>query len=829
MHAAAVAGGPLAGAAGTATGVAYGAFKYNRMNYLYDQAQRFTRYTQGYSFAIEQTAQYREDIHDMTDLTVSKQDLFHCLGVIFVVITFQLIMAGRLGVHGPIMPGWLLGLHYGNACISCMYLLLSMWLALHASARAKAGSVTMLTRSVRLPIPTPQQLDKAREVGNSFEKVRMTDMFRIPFVIPAPKEVVVTDSTEAAETEKGKSKGASAGKPSAKKIRASDRRMPKWFQDEGSELYSGTPGAGATALPEHFDLYRGLQEEWWAHDVYARIALLYFFSHWLQACGLYTQCHAFGELRAIWVAWAASIVFTAAHYCILKVDICSEPQGRPYHAPVEKIAPFITMICCLGMSFEYSIIEPSSGMKTIIYVLAWICYGIQLAWAIRLYDLAEPRQQPEPEDLPGLAWWPKEWFLPPSFCHALYLVGAPKKLQPGQTCLTQEMKMSRGAAPNAAVLQQPRGSQPQLFPWKIFRGALFVMLSVWFLMIIGRVAEQLNGERYFLKQEGRMMRWPSHMQPWMTPWTRLGSRNEWAHTGGSDRRLHELQEEEELRRKVAGTAERLLEILAGMPDALEGEKETPPSALLQRAQVGWPVLPEPQLLACDGAGSVAALTRAHSGASLRLPASSSSSSGTAGAENETLAEHFQLKGLDGLGELLGASWGEAGLLLTTAAGSLAECAGTPKQGKWSCTEVAKLPAAAGLSWAVAARKGNGRLRAALVCEDEDGLALFDAADDGQWLPAGEVQLPFTSKAVASFSMQAAGKSVLISSTDGRVVELALEDSEGTQPGRRSAAKEDFALEWRAACSLEAGRMAHLATGYEGEASLRPLLFTSALA
>ena len=31
---------------------------------------------------------------------------------------------------------------------------------------------------------------------------------------------------------------------------------------------------------------------------------------------------------------------------------------------------------------------------------------------------------------------------------------------------------------------------------------------------------EVNGERQLLKQEGRVERWPSHMQPWMPPWTR---------------------------------------------------------------------------------------------------------------------------------------------------------------------------------------------------------------------------------------------------------------------------------------------------------------------
>merc|ERR1719203_1766909 len=169
-------GAAVAAAAYTAASTAFG---YNRKNYQYDEgARRFGRFCTGFNMAQAQTKMYRDDIKDLTQLTVTKQDTYHTIGTIFFVLNFQLIMAGRLGVHGPSPPGWLLGLYWTNICSALMFLVTFTWMAMHASARATAGSAFLRTRHARLPIPSPQQLDEARTTGNSFEKQRIADMFR---------------------------------------------------------------------------------------------------------------------------------------------------------------------------------------------------------------------------------------------------------------------------------------------------------------------------------------------------------------------------------------------------------------------------------------------------------------------------------------------------------------------------------------------------------------------------------------------------------------------------------------------------------------------------
>mmetsp|Transcript_72877 Transcript_72877/g.202154 ORF Transcript_72877/g.202154 Transcript_72877/m.202154 type:complete len:825 (+) Transcript_72877:121-2595(+) len=805
----------IAGAAGSAAAVAWGAYKYNRMNYIYDIGLRYQRYTAGYSMACEQATMYREDIRDLTAMTVSKQDLYHIVGVIFYVITFQLIMAGRLGVHGPVPPGWLLGIHYTCSCLSMMYLTLSTWLAMHASARATSGAAHMLTRSVRLPIPTPRQLDKARKFGNSFESSRLEDMFRVPFVMPAPK---AANSFEAAGSSKtGKQSASSTGGTQFQ------RRQPKWYSDEADELYAGSKGASPT-VPEHFELYRGLQQEWWAHDIYARIALLYFMSSWLHGAAFYIQCHCFGELRAIWPAWSCTFVFVAAQYCILKVDIISEAcKHRPYSFPVENIAPLTPLLTVLGMSFEYSIIPPSDGMKVLIYLIAWLCYIIHFLWALRMFDIATPESiLVEKQDLPGQPWWPAEWWLPTAFQDALYLMAPPKVVDEDQTCLQQEMRAANGAVKNLparAPQKKARESMPGLYAYKLFRGATFAMVFMWIFIIFGRIVEQIHGERMLLKQEGRMERWPSHMQPWIAPWTRSGNRDEWAHTGGSDRRLREFQTAANEKQHVAAVAQKLSFVLSAVSEALDAEfvpsRTTAPavSTPFRQAKVDWPTQLQPTILACGGNGFVAALSHdTPTGATLRV----SHAQRTHGLGFEAPASPFSMRGLEGLGRILGASWGGGGLLVATADGALAECIDMPSASKdaaWHCAEVGgRLPTGGSALQRVAAARSprTGRLRAAVVFEEDETITFFEQAEHNsdEWEPAGDMAAP--PAALLSMSMSPDVDELLLMAKDGVVFRWPLDGAARAVAAAPKATVTTSDLTWRSACGLGGGRLAHLA-------------------
>jgi hypothetical protein len=69
---------------------------------------------------------------------------------------------------------------YITMCSGFLLLLLSAWLAMHASVACQSFTVRMLTQFLRLPIPTQSQLDAACPSGTDFEGYSARDGFRAP-------------------------------------------------------------------------------------------------------------------------------------------------------------------------------------------------------------------------------------------------------------------------------------------------------------------------------------------------------------------------------------------------------------------------------------------------------------------------------------------------------------------------------------------------------------------------------------------------------------------------------------------------------------------------
>jgi len=768
------AGGVAAGAAALASST----FKYNRANYQYDEGgRRFARYTTGFNMAQAQTKMYREDIEDLTKMTVTKQDTYHTIGTIFFVLNFQLIMAGRLGVHGPSPPGWLLGLYWTNICIALMFLVIFTWMAMHASARAQAGAAFLRTRVIRLPIPSPKQLDQARTTGNRFEKQRVGEMFRVPLVMPPAADMHAVKSED------------------------DERRIPRWYQeDEVKELHGGEGGplASETINPEHFELHRGLQEEWWGYDVYARLGVFFFMTHWLSSASLYSMCHIFTELRCIWPAWTVTAVFVASQYGILELDIINPGEGMK----VEKYVPLVPFFALAGMTVDYSVITPSRGAAGFVYLMAIIGYCLQLAWAFRLYQLAKPCEpQKDVEEQPGKPWTPKEWRIPQAFKEMVYVVSAPKKNADTQKCLTHELKAGKAQQQTRAAPKVAQGGESANHAWKLFRGGCISAIAMWILIICGRIFEAANGERQLLKQEGRVERWPSHIQPWMPPWSRKGIRNEWCHAGGCDRRLSQEQAD------VSQMAQKLISVLNPLADAFEAHGAPQHFAKVDTplpADLAWPLDFHPEHLAAREDNLVAALTRNRRGALLKVMDSA--------ASRFAEPEPFELHGIDAFGDVSGCSLTHNGLVVTTHTGILAECAGLPVQGVWRCSQLGpKLPTfGSSLKAAVASRIAGTKLfRAAIALAEEATLLILEADEhSGSWLPAGEVRVPAMGDQM-HLSLSPAADAVYVSSGNGEVLKWAFGSPEPIQqvPAWHSGPH----ARWHSSCPFGGNHLVQLGT------------------
>jgi hypothetical protein len=806
-------------------------FSYNRANFMMDAGMRWARYMAGYSYAQDQVAMYREDVDMLSDITISKMDNIHAVSGLMMVIVIQLIMAGRLGVHGPAPPTWLMGLYWCNCALMCMWLMLAAWMAIHGGARAQAGATYLKTRSVRLPIPTPKQLDKARIYGNHWERQRVWDVFRVPFATPAPVDGKVDhrfeqddgDSDGSFDKDKvGKKKRKTAGP-------ITDFRTPAWVNEEIRELHGGSGGAPVTksTTPEHFELFRGLQHEWYQFETYARVSIFFAFTHWMSAASMYIMSHCFIELRANWPAYSCTAVLVSAHYCLNSLDINALPRGKTgFNLPMEFVVPFPPLVCVVCMGIDYSVLEEwRSGWVVFIWVCSFICYIVYLLWALRMYDLCCPATALEPmQESAGKPWWPEGWSLPLAFQHTLYLVAPPKYLEPGESCLWQEMKAGRGShnqnVPNSKQREIPITNNAA---WRVCQGGNLVTIFIWSFIILARfydmvwVTPEGGDMRYMLKQEGRVMRWPSHMQPWMSPWTRLGSRSEFCHTGGCDRRLGEVQSRN--RYQMANVAENLLPTLQRISDVLQQEQVSTAAALQPQANLAVPVLKfpdssthtswtvgsRPEILSCSHSGSMATVARdQRSGAFMPF----------AGDKLESAPQRFFFRGIDHLGEVLGSHWGEDAMLLTMKSGHLAECAGLPSAGAWLCEEMgSRLPlGGASLRNAVVARVPGGKklFRAAVVYDGDATVTLLETdGDSGIWIPTGEAVLPSFLQKIPSFSMTLDADELVLMAENGGVLKWAMTEpqpEEVASPFRKDTAQH---MVWQTACLLNNNRLARL--------------------
>jgi hypothetical protein len=536
-------------------------------------------------------------------------------------------------------------------------------------------------------------------------------------------------------------------------------------------------------------------------------------------------------------------------------------------------------------------------LKAFIYVIAWILLLIHVAWAFRMYDLATPVMHSERRDVATQPWWPAEWWVPTAFQHVLYLVAPPKHVEKGQTCLQQEMRCAFNAADLTKYHSkgQARETLPGLWPWKIFRGGLFAMLAVWIMIVFGRLVETFNGERKLLRQEGRVERFPSHMQPWMPPWTREAMRDEWAHTGGSDRRMHgdwtltdnlpklgtkrrltENMPKENKEELIKYVAQRLSTALNAVSETLDHEVATaeheqrgdgelrsstntaPLLGPLRQAVIDWPAelseLPPnaaefAEHLACSAGGVLATIASdAQTGATIQLKQATDSATSPSAAVPPA---QFSLRGLTGFGNIIGASWGAQGLLLATTSGNIAEC-GDQSLGvagsAWHCASVGAMLPTGGSTHrlaAVARIPGTENLRAAVVFEGDDSLVLYelsrqdDTFEGRFWESIGEARLPPSSAGIASLSLSAAAHELLISTKDGMVIRWPLHgvpDSTSTSMFPIAAPELVAAprvgpstsdLEWRAACSLDGGSLAYLASSSRSGNGKLPAIFVSA--
>eukprot|EP00928_Gymnodinium_smaydae_P067749 TRINITY_DN5075_c1_g2_i1.p1 TRINITY_DN5075_c1_g2~~TRINITY_DN5075_c1_g2_i1.p1 ORF type:complete len:916 (-),score=184.39 TRINITY_DN5075_c1_g2_i1:214-2961(-) len=491
--------GYAVGAAGSAVGVGFGLFNYNRGNFKFDQKLHFARFQAGQNYAIAQVKQYREDLVDLSTLTSNRMDQFHSVAAMALTILTALFCPGRLGLHTPAPPGWLMGLFMVNLGGCYLWLGLTMWLAMHASMRADTAATHMLTRFTRLPIPNTKMIDRARKFMANYEEISLREVLRFPFLQSHPSRGPDNkgDNVEGTEID-----------PDALRRMRHGYDVPAWYCKEKKvdqklqEMESMMPYKTKGNVPEHFEAYREIQNEWWPYDVYARISIFLAHMHLFHAWTYQQIGHGFQETRALWAVGTVVFPLSALQQMLLILDVV------PKHGelPLEKLGPCAQLFAYLACYIDY-MRWFSTEAQWIGFLLVYAAYIIHIVYTVQLLRLCQPSydKAPQPNDAAGAAWWPGTWTLPAAFSHAVWLVAPPRELEPGQTDLAGEMReagkhsgpeyMSQAKLVDAEKRQDvhkalgPRGESPA---WRNVQVGLLALLVAWIWSTVGFTVEVIT-------------------------------------------------------------------------------------------------------------------------------------------------------------------------------------------------------------------------------------------------------------------------------------------------------------------------------------------------
>lgn len=408
-------------------------FNYNRGNFRYDSQLRFERFQSQREYAIQQTNQYRNDIRKLTELTVKKMSSYHMTGCLIIAVNIALFCAGRLGLHGASPPGWIMGLFLTNNAASLGFLATAVWLALHASQRASAASTHLLTRKVRVPVPTKKQLDMTRKLSSDFEQQKWSDIFRFPYLMKGGDTVpdLEVDDLRTNQGSRRRSSSAPAG-------RRAEKGGPAWYREEwDQDKRLKNSDAGIHQVPEHFKLYAEVQKEWYQQECWARVCLFYGVLHFLHALAYYGLGHIFVELRSVWTALVTSGMLMVGHALLMSFDIRPHMKFNEMLPNFEYIGSLAIIPAFIAMSLEFRVTFDATAVN-MGWILILLAYFMQIVYVLRLLEVVGPDRNYSVTETIGGAWWPRAWQFPSAFQHVMFLVAPPDHLKPGQVDLLRE-------------------------------------------------------------------------------------------------------------------------------------------------------------------------------------------------------------------------------------------------------------------------------------------------------------------------------------------------------------------------------------------------------
>ncbi|KAF4652408.1 pumilio domain member 4 [Perkinsus chesapeaki] len=270
-------------------------FSYNRENWKFNNELRQKNLYQQQKMRVRQVDLYREDLHDLFGLTIGKMDNYAAVSTILLVWCIEMFYKGRIPSPTQNFLFWAYAISLGstgkgwNLGTSIVFLLFSLWFALHASVNAQVFSVRALTQWLRLPVPSAQEIADAASRLKDYEASGVVSMLRVPIVF--------------------------------EQARKYGHDLPKDLRTQPSSLANkNRPNRGVADLTTdwevflaHFNLFNMMHKKWQCHEAFARVCMCWGTNQLLTAMSYFSFAYYGVFFNNPWASYAYAICcFTAA-------------------------------------------------------------------------------------------------------------------------------------------------------------------------------------------------------------------------------------------------------------------------------------------------------------------------------------------------------------------------------------------------------------------------------------------------------------------------------------------------------------------------------------
>jgi len=329
-----------------------GLFMYNRDNYMWNRKMQQLKLYHTQKMRISQVRLFREDIHDLFQLTIRKMDHYLIINVL------MLLFAGGFFYEGRVPPGspaWLLWVWTMAIGSTLVFLTLSVWLAIHASITAQTFAVRLLTQWLRLPIPGLRPIHAAAVSAAKFEKTRGQDMLRIPIVSQIDGVKSLADSIMS-EPPAAKDEPFTMGN--------------EYLRDEMEDNY--------TLFVEHFHLFHDLQKQWQGYDAYSRVCMVVGTNTFISAIAYMSLAYFVLQFKQ-WGGLACLVILQTFSYFHARMNIRLTPN-EGLLAGILVTSPTALSAIAAGQTSVTGSLELAKYFSPFIYLLsmAWMAMLLYL-------------------------------------------------------------------------------------------------------------------------------------------------------------------------------------------------------------------------------------------------------------------------------------------------------------------------------------------------------------------------------------------------------------------------------------------------------------------